>query len=212
MEMIGSLSATPDITQNTSSGSLSNWFGRRWTKMQVVTRKFFKPLRTIFTKEHKIRWIDDPSVIKDCHNQYNAALKVSSDEDIDKCFTRLTYTLVHSTQVEDVLHGIELLEEGFLKNDNNSNNERMPDKTYQLALGYYRCEEYNKSLELLNRCIENSHNHEKALTLQKKVEAQIRRDELLCAGCACFTCCAGVLGTYAATGQSDKQKYERLRE
>ncbi|KAK9073114.1 hypothetical protein SSX86_007437 [Deinandra increscens subsp. villosa] len=212
MEMIGSSSTTPDIITNDTSSSQSNWFGKGWTKMEVVTRKFFKPLRTMFADDrNKIRLIDDPSVIKDCHNQYNTALEDSSNEDIDKCLTRLTYTLVHSMQVDDVLHGIQLLEEGLSKNDTN-NNERIPDKMYQLALGYYRCEEYNKSVELLNRCIEKSPNHKMALILIKKVQAQIKRDEILCAGCAGFTCFAGLLGTFAATRQPDKHRYEKLRE
>ncbi|KAI7728807.1 hypothetical protein M8C21_024737 [Ambrosia artemisiifolia] len=219
METINSSSATQEINHDNTSGSQSNWIGRRWTKVEVVTRKFFKPIRIVFaSNDNKIQFIDDPSVIKDCQNQYNIALKESSDEDyIDKCYMRLTYTLVHSMEVDDVIHGIELLEEGLSKNDenntnNNNNNEQIADKLYHLALGCYRCEEYNKSMELLNRCIEKSPNHTKASTLLKKVQVQIRRDEILCVGCAGFTCFAGLLGTFAATGHSDKHKYEKLTE
>ncbi|PRQ49719.1 putative mitochondria fission 1 protein [Rosa chinensis] len=140
--------------------------------MEEMMNKFFESVGSFFGGGDQIPWCDR-DVILGCEREVAEANKGDSEEHKSESIMRLSWALVHSRQPEDVQRGIAMLE-ASLANTNSPLHQR--EKLYLLALGCYRTDDYSKSRNLLDQCLEIAPDWRQALSLKKIVEDQIAKD------------------------------------
>ncbi|MFS7928814.1 putative mitochondria fission 1 protein [Helianthus anomalus] len=91
---------------------------------------------------------------------------------------RLSWTLVHSWQPEDVQCSIAMLEASLV---NTSSPLQKREKLYLLDVGYYRSGDFPKSKMLLEQALELSiaPDWNQALSLKKAIEDRITKDGVI---------------------------------
>ncbi|KAL8129374.1 hypothetical protein V2J09_018529 [Rumex salicifolius] len=159
--------------------------------MEAKIRELIESVGNFFTGGDNIPWCDR-EIITGCEREVAEASKGSSDDAKAKCLMRLSWTLVHSRQPEDVQRGIAMLQ-----SSNGNCPLQMREKLYLLAVGYYRSENFIRSRQLVDRCLEIAPDWRQALTLKKTIEDKITTDGVIGIGIAA-TAIGLVVGGIAA--------------
>lgn len=89
---------------------------------------------------------------------------------------RLSWALVHSRQPEHVQRGIAMLEASLA---NSSTPLQKRERLYLLSVGYFRSDQYAKSRQLVEECLEIQPDWRQALTLKKAIEDRIAKDGVI---------------------------------
>ncbi|XP_004493417.1 mitochondrial fission 1 protein A [Cicer arietinum] len=161
--------------------------------MDANIGSFFESIGNFFTGGDQIPWCDR-DVIFGCETEVAEASEDGSDERINESLMRLSWALVHSRQKEDIHRGIAMLETS-LGNDRSPLHQR--EKLYLLAVGYYRTNDYGRSRQLLEQCLEIAPDWRQALSLKKTVEERIAKDGVIGIGITA-TAVGIILGGIAA--------------
>ncbi|OAY61331.1 mitochondrial fission 1 protein A [Manihot esculenta] len=148
--------------------------------MEAKLGKFFESVSTFFTGADQIPWCDR-DIVAGCEQEVIEAHKGSSDEFKNECIMRLSWALVHSRQPEDVHRGMAMLESSI---GGTTSPEKLREKLYLLAVGYYRSGDYSKSRELVEECLKIEPDWRQAQSLKKAIEDQIKKDGIIGIGIA----------------------------
>ncbi|KAK4792400.1 hypothetical protein SAY86_022835 [Trapa natans] len=143
--------------------------------MEAKIGQFIDSIGNFFKGADQFPWCDR-DVILDCERDVAEASNGDSDENKSESIMRLSWALVHSKKEDDVRRGIAMLE-ASLTNSNTTLQKR--EKIYLLAVGYYRSDEYSKSWQLVQQCLEIAPDWRQALTLKKAVEDRITKDGVI---------------------------------
>ncbi|XP_050364249.1 mitochondrial fission 1 protein A-like [Argentina anserina] len=149
--------------------------------MEAKMTQFFESVGNFFTGGDQIPWCER-DIIAGCEREVAEAQKGSNDEFFKECLMRLSWSLVHSRQPEDVIRGIAML--GASLSDANSNPLQLRETVYLLAVGHYRNGDYSKSMELVEQCLTIQPAWRQALNLKKMNEDRIKRDGAIGIGIA----------------------------
>ncbi|XP_047332860.1 mitochondrial fission 1 protein A-like [Impatiens glandulifera] len=162
--------------------------------MDAKITSFFDSVGNFFTGGDQIPWCDS-DIVAGCEREVGEANKGSSDELKSECIMRLSWALVHSRRPEDVQRGIAMLEASL--DGVNSSPLQLREKIYLLAVGYYRSQDFSRSRQLVERCLEIAPDWRQALSLKKAIEERIKKDGVIGIGIA--TAAVGlVAGVFAA--------------
>ncbi|GAU17901.1 hypothetical protein TSUD_330270 [Trifolium subterraneum] len=153
----------------------------------------FESIGNFFTGGDQIPWCDG-DVIAGCEREVAEANNGDSDERKNESIMRLSWALVHSRKQEDVQRGIAMLEIS-LGNDKSPLHQR--EKLYLLAVGYYRTNDYTRSRQLVEQCLEIAPDWRQALYLKKIVEDGIAKDGVIGIGISA-TAAGIIVGIVAA--------------
>ncbi|KAJ9172247.1 hypothetical protein P3X46_015508 [Hevea brasiliensis] len=148
--------------------------------MEAKIGKFFESVSNFFTGADQIPWCDR-DIVAGCEQEVIEAEKGSSDEFKNECITRLSWALVHSRQPEDVHRGMAMLESSI---GDTTSPQKLREKLYLLAVGYYRSGDYSKSRELVEECLKIEPDWRQAQSLRKAIEDQIKKDGIIGIGIA----------------------------
>ncbi|XP_058737847.1 mitochondrial fission 1 protein A-like [Vicia villosa] len=143
--------------------------------MDAKIGSLIESVGNFFTGGDQIPWCDR-DVISGCEREVAAASDGDSDERRNESIMRLSWALVHSRQKEDIQRGVAMLETS-LGNDKSPLHQR--EKLYLLAVGYYRTNDYTRSRQLLEQCLEIAPDWRQALSLKKAVEDRIAKDGVI---------------------------------
>ncbi|XP_027174296.1 mitochondrial fission 1 protein A-like [Coffea eugenioides] len=123
-------------------------------------------------------------IILGCEKEVAEVENTGTDEQKIESIMRLSWALVHSTQLEDVQRGITMLEASL--SGTNSPSQKS-EKLYLLSVGCYRSGEYSRSLQLVEKCLEIKPDWRQALYLEKTVIEQITKDGVIGIGISVTT-------------------------
>ncbi|KAK9726027.1 hypothetical protein RND81_05G185300 [Saponaria officinalis] len=135
--------------------------------------KFFESIGNFFSGSDHIPWCDT-NIIASIEQEVAEA---ASDEEKGQSLMRLSWALVHSKRSEDVQRGIAMLEASLAKTSSSPLQRR--EKLYLLAVGYFRSDDFARSRQLVEQCLEIAPDWRQALTLKKNVEDKIARDGVI---------------------------------
>ncbi|KAJ3683818.1 hypothetical protein LUZ60_014045 [Juncus effusus] len=169
--------------------------------MEGKLGKFFDSVGSVFTGSDHLPWCE-PDVIAGCEREVAEA---GNEEHRNESLMRLSWSLVHSRQPDDVNRGIGMLEASL---DNSNSPLQTREKIYLLAVGYYRTGNYSRSRQLLERCLEIAPDWRQAQTLSKLVENKIAKDGLIGVGIVggAFGIAGLVIGGIVAAASSSRRK------
>ncbi|CAF1862343.1 hypothetical protein Bca4012_033231 [Brassica carinata] len=136
---------------------------------------FFDSIGSFFSGGDKIPWCDR-EVILECEKEVKTATDGDSEDQKKESIMRLSWSLVHSRQAEDIQRGIAMLE-ASLATSSPPLQDR--EKIYLLAVGYYRTGDYSRSRQLVERCLEVQPDWRQALALKKTIEDKIAKDGVI---------------------------------
>ncbi|XP_020235990.1 mitochondrial fission 1 protein A [Cajanus cajan] len=143
--------------------------------MDAKMGSLFESIGNFFGGGEQIPWCDR-DVIAGCEREVAEAANGDSEERKNESIMRLSWALVHSRQKEDIQRGIAMLETS-LGNDKSPLHQR--EKLYLLAVGYYRSNDYARSRQLVEQCLEIAPDWRQALSLKKIVEDRIAKDGVI---------------------------------
>ncbi|RLN22425.1 hypothetical protein C2845_PM07G34940 [Panicum miliaceum] len=158
--------------------------------MDAKIGRFFDAVGSFFSGGENIPWCDR-DVIAGCEREVAEA---ATEEHEKQSIMRLSWALVHSTNQDDVLRGIGMLQASLLGATTSPLQAR--EKLYLLAVGHYRNGDYPRSRQFLDQCLEIQPDCRQALALKKIVEDKIAKDGVIGIGIA--TTAIGVLIGIAA--------------
>ncbi|KAL5134757.1 Mitochondrial fission 1 protein A [Glycine soja] len=173
--------------------------------MDAKFGSLFESIGNFFTGGEQIPWCDR-DVIAGCEREVAEAANGDSEERKNESIMRLSWALVHSRQKEDIQRGIAMLEStdslemlmllssgnchyghslfpSFYCFPSSLGNDKSPlhqrEKLYLLAVGYYRSNDYGRSRQLVEQCLEIAPDWRQALSLKKIVEDRIAKDGVI---------------------------------
>jgi len=145
--------------------------------MEAKVNRFFDSVGSFFRGGDVIPWCDG-DIIAGCEKD---VAESNSEEKKNESIMRLSWALVHSRQPQDVQRGIAMLEASL---DSSKSPLQRREKLYLIAVGYYRSEDYPKSRQLVDLCLETQPDWRQALSLKKLVEDRITKDGMIGIGIA----------------------------
>ncbi|KAJ8751180.1 hypothetical protein K2173_016361 [Erythroxylum novogranatense] len=148
--------------------------------MEAKIAAFFGSITNFFTGADQIPWCDR-DIVAGCEREVIEAENGSSEELKNECIMRLSWSLVHSRQPEDVQRGIAMLESSL---GNVTSPLKLREKLYLLAVGYYRSGDYSRSREVVEECLKIEPEWRQAQSLKKAIEDQIKKDGVIGIGIA----------------------------
>ncbi|PVH37498.1 hypothetical protein PAHAL_5G018000 [Panicum hallii] len=116
--------------------------------MDAKIGRFFDAVGSFFSGGESIPWCDR-DVIAGCEREVAEA---ATEEHEKQSIMRLSWALVHSTNQDDVLRGIGMLQASLLGATTSPLQAR--EKLYLLAVGHYRNGDYPRSRQFLDQCLE----------------------------------------------------------
>ncbi|MCL7040950.1 hypothetical protein MKW94_007529 [Papaver nudicaule] len=128
--------------------------------------RFAGMIVAVFTREDQFPFYD--AMIHDYKDDLENYLMDTPKEVIRDCILKLCRALVYSKDKNDVKEGIHELEEDHRGVLGVLSPLQKREVLYLLAVGYYREEDYPRSLSYLNQCLEIAPHFNQALTLKKK--------------------------------------------
>lgn len=102
------------------------------------------------------------------------------EEQLTNCLSTDTefeygWALVRSPYKSDRLQGIHILSQLLV----NYPNTRTRDCLYYLAVGHFRCKQYEEAMQMVNRLLRLEPHNQQAASLRKLIEKRVRRDGLI---------------------------------
>lgn len=162
--------------------------------MDAAVGRLFESIGSFFSGGEAIPWCDRQTIAA-LEREAAEASKDESPEKRCESIMRLSWALVHSTQPDDVQRGIAMVEASLANKSGGPLEKR--EKIYLLAVGYYRTDDFAKSRQLVEQCLQIAPDWRQALTLKKTVEDKIAKDGVVGIGLTA-TAVGVVFGVVAA--------------